>query len=308
MRPGRHHIPASLAIAASILGICAPPPAATAQAVVAPAAPQLMKWPDLLTRPRPKPTATIAYGKNSLQVADLWLPRGRGLHPTVLMVHGGCWQTDIADRTIMNWIANDLRRRGIAVWNVDYRGVDRPGGGYPGTYLDAAAAADALRSNTRRYHLDLSRLTAVGHSAGGHLALWLAGRPRLPLNSPLRGRNPLPIRTVISLGGLPDLELAATPPGSGCGTEVVGKISGGHYAETSVPRLAPLGIRQVLINSMQDRIIPTGYASDYAAKMRAKGDTVVVRMIDHSGHVELIAPETAAWRTAVSEIQKALHR
>ena len=59
------------------------------------------------------------------------------------MVHGGCWQTEIADRTIMNWVADDLRRRGIAVWNIDYRGVDR-GGGYPGTFQDVAAAADAL--------------------------------------------------------------------------------------------------------------------------------------------------------------------
>ena len=77
----------------------------------------------------------------------------------------------------MNWIADDLRRRGIAVWNIDYRGVDRPGGGYPGTFLDAAAAADALRDHAARYNLDLSRVVAIGHSAGGHLALWLAARP-----------------------------------------------------------------------------------------------------------------------------------
>ena len=84
-----------------------------------------MKWPDLLGRPRPLPTTTVAYGADPLQVVDLWLPKGRGPHPTVLMVHGGCWQSEIADRTIMNWIADDLRSRGIAVWNIDYRGVDR---------------------------------------------------------------------------------------------------------------------------------------------------------------------------------------
>ncbi len=308
MRPGYHVIAGSIALAALVQAGCAMRPAGETQETATAAAPQLMKWPDLLTRTRPEPTATITYGSDSLQVADLWLPDGRGPHPTVLMVHGGCWQTEIADRTIMNWIANDLRRRGIAVWNIDYRGVDRPGGGYPGTFLDAASAADALRVHAARYRLDLSRLTAVGHSAGGHLAMWLAARPRLARSSALRTGTPIPIRTVVSLGGLPDLEQAARPPGSGCGTEVIGKISGGHYTETSLPRLAPLGIRQVLVNGVQDRIIPTAYATDYAAAMRAKGDSVVVRMVDRTGHVELIAPDSVAWRTAVEEIDKALGR
>jgi len=293
--------------AAILLAGCAP---VTAPAPVHPtaAAPQLMKWPDLLNRPRPAPSATIGYGIDTYQVVDLWLPVGKGPHPTVLMVHGGCWQTAIADRTIMNWIADDLRRRGIAVWNIDYRGVDRPGGGYPDTFLDAAAAADALRANAERYRLNLSRLVAVGHSAGGHLALWLAGRARLPAASPLRSENPTPIRTVVSLGGLPDLEQAARPPVSGCGVDVIPKISGGRVAETSVPYLAPLGVRQVLVNGMQDRIIPTVYATTYASAMRAKGDRVTVRMVDNTGHVELIAPDSAAWKIAVDDIEKALRR
>jgi acetyl esterase/lipase len=278
-----------------------PPPPADGAA-------ELMRWPDLLERPRPQPDATIAYGGDQLQKVDLWLPAGPGPHPTVLMVHGGCWQTGIADRRIMSWIADDLRKRGIAVWNVDYRGVDRAGGGYPGTFLDAAAAADALREAAPKYGLDVSRLVAIGHSAGGHLALWLAGRPRLPAGSPLRTPHPLPIRAVVSLGGLPDLEEAARPPGSGCGTEVIGKLTGGRFADTSVPRLAPLGISQVLINGLQDRIIPTAYAEGYAAPMRRAGDEVKVRMIDRTGHVELIAPETAAWAAAVEEIGKALRR
>jgi len=267
----------------------------------------LMAWPDLLERPRPAPTTTIAYGEDPLQVVDLWLPEGPGPHPAVLMVHGGCWQTEIADRNIMNWIAEDLRRRGLAVWNIDYRGVDR-GGGYPNTFLDAAAAADALRDHAARYNLDLSNLVATGHSAGGHLALWLAARPRLPEGSPLRTANPIPVSAVVSLGGLPDLEEAARPPGSGCGTEVIARISGGNYAETSVPRLAPLGVPQVLVNGAQDRIIPTAYAEGYAAPLRAAGDDVRVRMIDRTGHVELIAPETEAWAVAADEIARAARR
>jgi acetyl esterase/lipase len=283
-----------------------------------------MKWPALLTRERPQPSATIRYGDDQMQVADLWLPEGKGPHPTVLMVHGGCWQTEIADRRIMNWIADDLRKRGLAVWNIDYRGVDREGGGYPGTFQDTAAAADALRGHAKTHNLDISPVVAVGHSAGGHLALWLAARasakakasnPLIPRGSPVLATDPLRIATVVSLGGLPDLELAATPPGSGCGVEVIEKLVGpptlssrNVYADTSIPNLAPLGVRQVLVNGLQDRIIPTAYADAYAKRMRAAGDKVDVRMVDRTGHVELIAPESEAWAVTVKEIEKALRR
>ena len=172
----------------------------------------LMAWPDLLERPRPQPTATIRYGDDPLQVVDLWLPEGAGPHPVVLMVHGGCWQTEIADRTIMNWIADDLRRRGIAVWNIDYRGVDRPGGGYPGTFHDAAAAADALRDHAARYRSrPLARRrdrpfapAAISRSGWRRGRACRAARRCAP---PIRCRS----HAVISLGGLPDLEEAARP-------------------------------------------------------------------------------------------------
>src|SRR3954469_15174706 len=190
---------------------------------------KLMTWPDLLERKRPEPDTSIRYGDQINQSVDLWFPVAPSLRPVVLMVHGGCWQSDIADRRIMNWIADDLRRRGIAVWNVEYRGVDRDGGGYPGTFQDIAAAADAMRVHAGRYRLDLSHLVAVGHSAGGHLALWLAGRPRLPSGSPLRSPNPLAIHAVVSLGGLPDLEEAARSE-NGCGNEVIARLTAGHFA------------------------------------------------------------------------------
>ncbi|HEX8642461.1 MAG TPA: alpha/beta hydrolase [Allosphingosinicella sp.] len=317
--------PLAALAAAALTGCAMPSEAPSPPAAAAGRGPGgLMGWPDLTERPRPTGATTIRYGADSMQVVDLWLPEGRGPHPAVLMVHGGCWQTEIADRRLMDWIAGDLRDRGIAVWNIDYRGVDREGGGYPGTFLDAAAAADALREHAPRYNLDLSPLVAVGHSAGGHLALWLAARrsPRasadnllIPRGSPLRQRDPIPIHAAISLGGLQDLELAATPPGSGCGTEIVERLVGpptlnvrNVYADTSVPRLLPLGVPQVLINGRQDRIIPLHYATDYEAKARAAGDPVRVRMIEGTGHVELISPRTAAWEAAVEEIERALGR
>jgi acetyl esterase/lipase len=269
---------------------------------------RLMTWPDLLERKRPEPDAAVRYGEQVNQSVDLWFPVAPSLRPIVLMVHGGCWQSDIADRRIMNWIADDLRRRGIAVWNIEYRGVDRDGGGYPGTFRDVAAAADAMRSHAARYGLDTSRIVAVGHSAGGHLALWLAGRHRLPAASPLHTPDPLPIHFVVSLGGLPDLEEAARPPGSGCGTEVIAQLTGGRFADTSVPRLAPLGIPQLLVNGREDRIIPSSYAESYAALMRRAGDKVKVRMVERTGHVELIAPESAAWAAAAQAIERAFGR
>lgn len=268
-----------------------------------------MTWDDLTSRPRPARQATIPYGTDEYQKVDVWLPAGKGPFPVVLMVHGGCWTTGIADRTLMDWAADDLRKTGYAVWNIDYRGVDRPGGGYPGTFWDAAAATDLLRANAAKYRLDLSRVVAVGHSAGGHLALWLAARPKLPADSPLRTPDPLPIAHVISLGGLPDLEQTAASPDNGCGTDVVAKLVGSGrgdlYADTSVPRLFPLGVPQDLVNGREDAIIPYRLATDYVAK--AKGAATLHTVAD-TGHVELISPGSAAWTETKRLIAAAFRR
>ncbi|BCA61836.1 esterase [Sphingomonas sp. HMP9] len=269
--------------------------------------PKLLTWPDLTKRPKPVPDATVDYGTDQMQKVDVWLPKGkaRGPVPVVVMVHGGCWTTSIADRSLMNWIADDLRNAGIAVWNIDYRGVDRIGGGYPGTFADAAMATDQLAVNAKRFNLDTRRVLAIGHSAGGHLALWLAARRKLAASSALSTAHPVRIRHVISLGGLPDLEATAANADNGCGTDVVAKLVGTPtpqhpdvYADTSVPRLLPLGVKQDLINGREDRIIPFVMATDYVAKAKAVGDTAMLHTIPATGHVELIAPETPAWADA----------
>jgi len=281
-------------------------------AAMPPSAPELLTWPDLAERARPRPDATIDYGPDPYQKIDLWRPAGPGPHPVVVMVHGGCWQTKIADRTVMDWIADDLRQAGVAIWNIDYRGVDRPGGGYPGTFEDVAKAADQLSAHAAKYNLDLTRVMAVGHSAGGHLALWLAGRAQLPAASPLHRSRPLPIGQVISLGGLPDLEATAASPDNGCGTQIVARLVGGdragRYDDTSVPRLLPLGVPQLLINGREDRIIPYRMATDYVARARSAGDRVELRTPAATGHVELVAPESAAWAEAKRAILAHLGR
>jgi len=261
-----------------------------------------LTWADLTARPRPEPQAVIAYGDDPWQRVDLWLPDGAGPFPIVLMVHGGCWTTSIADRTLMNWAAEDLRRDGYAVWNIDYRGVDRPGGGYPGTFRDAAAAADALRGYAPKYGLDLRRVVATGHSAGGHLALWLAGRRRLPVDSALWCATPLAIAHVVACGALPDLEAVAASPDNGCGTDVVRELVGAPgsdgrdvYADTSIPPLLPIGVLHDLVNGREDRIVPYRLATGYADKAGAEA---VLHTVPDTGHVELVTPGTEAWSVA----------
>ncbi len=272
-----------------------------------------MRWSDLLDRPRPKADARVAYGTDPLQFVDVWLPKGRGRHPVVLMVHGGCWQTDIADASIMNYIADALRTRGIAVWNIEYRGVDRPGGGFPGTFLDVASAADALRKSGPRFGLKTDRIVAIGHSAGGHLALWLAARERILPKDVLYQAKPLPIATAISIGGLPDLEAAQIPPGDTCDAEPVRKLVGTQipgrldlYSDTSPSAMMPFSTPQILVNSARDRIAPPSFADAYEAKAKAKGTIIRRVVVPEEGHVELISPGTASWAAELAEIERAL--
>ncbi|TPG14618.1 alpha/beta hydrolase [Sphingomonas oligophenolica] len=291
------------------------PIAAFACSAPAPTEARLLTWSDLTRRPRPTPDATVAYGTDPLQKGDLWIPQrkpnGNARPPVIIMIHGGCWQTDIADRTLMDWIADDLRHDGIAVWNIDYRGVDRPGGGYPGTFTDTGKAVDQLHAIAKKYHLDARRVVAIGHSAGGHLALWAAGRARLPASSPLRVAHPLRINHVISLGGLPDLEATAASPDNGCGTAVVARLVGpldnntrpDPYADTSVTRLLPLGVSQDLVNGREDHIIPYRLATGYVATATTAGDTAVLHTVPNTGHVELITPESTAW----AETRRLIH-
>jgi acetyl esterase/lipase len=276
---------------------------------------KLMAWPDLLGRPLPKATKRIAFGSAPHQFADLWLPEGKGPFPVVLMVHGGCWQSDIADLTIMNYISEDLRTRGIAVWNIEYRGVDRPGGGYPGSFQDVSAAADALRTFGKEYPLRLNRIVALGHSAGGHLAFWLAARRDLPKSSPLKNVRPLRLSSAISIGGLPDLEATYARTDNVCEAAPIAAMTGSAsperpniYADTSPAALPANKVRQVVINGDRDRVAPPPTALAYKALMTGKGQKLREVIVPNTGHVELIAPGTPAWSKIVEAIDEEFKR
>lgn len=267
----------------------------------------IMQWPDLLSQPAPLADRTIAYGKDPLQVVDLWLPKDKGPHPVVVMIHGGCWQIEIATRDIMNYIADDLRKDGIAVWNIEYRGVDR-GGGYPGTYLDVGAAADLLAAQAKPLNLDLSTTIAIGHSAGGHLALWLAARQALPAGEPLRGANPLRIDAAISQAGIADLRAAMQREGHACGTEAPTKMAGQAFALTSPPEMPVGKALQIQFHTDKDRIAPPEYAETYAADMKKRGVAVENHVHGPEGHVELIAPSSRSWAAQKARIKQLLGR
>src|SRR5262245_47737504 len=165
-----------------------------------------VSYEEMLQRSVQPPRLRLTYGDDPAQFGELWLPDGAGPFPVVLLVHGGCWRSALPGLEFVRSFAAALRARGLAVWNVEYRRLGDDGGGYPGTLLAVATAADFLRELARRHPLDLERVVAVGHSAGGHLALWLAGRPRIADSSPLRARDPLRLQHVFSLGGLGDLK------------------------------------------------------------------------------------------------------
>jgi acetyl esterase/lipase len=272
-----------------------------------------MTYGEFKTLPQPKGGERIAYGSAPSQYVELWEPEGPGPHPVVILLHGGCWQHEVADLDYMNAPALDLQRRGIAVWDVEYRRVDEPGGGYPGTFQDVGRAIDLLRQEAPRHNLDLKRVVALGHSAGGHLGLWAAGRANLPKSSPLHVDDPLPIHAVVSLGGLPDLKGSSEAIALVCGDNIVARLTGPAtpehpdvFADTSPVSLLPLRTPAIMIHGVYDSISPPWHGSNYRRLARAKGDRVEVLAIPDAGHFELVWPKADAWKEVADRIQAAL--
>jgi acetyl esterase/lipase len=171
------------------------------------------RTPDDLLRLPVTDATRIAYGTGTLQFGELRVPAGRGPHPVVIIVHGGCWVAKLGkldDRAValdlLRPIAADLTANGFATWNLEYRRLGNDGGGWPGTFQDIAAGADHLRRIAAKNQLDLTHVVAIGHSAGGHLALWLAARPKLPKSSELYVKDPLLLKGVVDLDGPGDLK------------------------------------------------------------------------------------------------------
>jgi acetyl esterase/lipase len=271
----------------------------------------------------PPPAARFSYGTAPSQYTELFLPQGSGPFPVVVLVHGGCWTAEYGGMRQMRDIAGALTGCGIAVWNVEYRRIDEPGGGYPGMYLDLIAAVDLLVSTASQPRpaqdglaqcsLDLRRVAAVGHSAGGQLVQWLAGRSLIAPSSPLHrpAGSYLEIRQIVSLGGLADLRDTALLECS-CGrtvAELAGQPGPGRpdvLSDTNAAQLMPNGSKTVLVTGELDAISPPAVAEAYAALAAAAGDDVRVLIVPGAGHYDEVASGTACWETVLEAIGQAL--
>jgi acetyl esterase/lipase len=239
----------------------------------------------------------VRYGDHPDQLANLHLPAGEGgPWPVVVIVHGGFWR-ERWDRTTVTPLARDLAARGYLAWNVEYRRVGQEGGGWPGTLDDVAAAVDALADVDEA---DTGRVVAVGHSAGGHLALWLAGRdtPRVR------------VRAAVSLAGVADLESGAR---AGLGDGAVADLLGGspdevpeRYAHASPAALVPLGVPQLLVHGGRDETVPPAQSRDFAESARAAGDEVELVELARADHVDVIDPGHEAWAVVVERLPRLL--
>lgn len=267
---------------------------------------------DYLALNGPAPSARIAYGSAASQYAELFRPAGDGPFPVVVLVHGGCWSIEYGGIVQMRNLAGALAAQGIAVWNVEYRRVDEAGGGYPGTYQDINAALDALGAQAARHQLDLSRIVAVGHSAGGQLVQWIAGRARIPSASPLFQAHPLPLREIISLGGLADLRAEAPLIRRSCGRDIAelagvpGSARPDVFSDTNPAALMPNGSHTVLITGELDSVAPPRVAHAYAALARAAGDAASVIVLPGASHYDEVAARSPSFRLVLPAIRQAL--
>jgi acetyl esterase/lipase len=246
------------------------------------------------------------YGPGRSQRADLYVPPGPGPHPAIVLIHGGSWQKRYG-KVFTRALAGDLRRRGYAVWNIEYRRVGA-GGGWPQTFADVAAAIDRL-AELEDPRLDLDRVTLIGHSAGGHLALWAAGRPNLPAGAPgtLDGPPPVRARLVVSLAGVADLAGAYRRWHGG----IVDELMGGspeqvpeRYAAGDPIQLLPLEMPALLVHGVRDPTVSIEISRGYAEAARtAGGEVELVEIEGEVGHRTHLDPRSAAWAAVIARLE-----
>ena len=246
--------------------------------------------------PTVKPDQRYAYGSHPQQFGELTLPRTAPPHPVILLIHGGGYR-EMYDIRPIGGVAKALADVGFAVWSIEYRRHGN-GGSFPKMFLDVAAAADYLRQLATRHELDLDRTISMGHSAGGHLALWLAGRKNIERASPLLSQTPLPIRAVLALAPLADIKRFIV---EGAGSEALLDVIGGdpasvpsHFRNGSPMELLPLGITQAIIVGDQDSDMLDN-ARGYVEAAAALGDPAELIVLPQAGHFEVVAVETSAW-------------
>jgi acetyl esterase/lipase len=222
-----------------------------------------------------------------------------------VVLHGGFWR-GIWNLRLTEKMSADLAVRGWAAFNVEYRRTGRLGaGGWPNTFLDVASAIDHTATMAAEHALDVDRLVTVGHSAGGHLALWAAGRSSLPEGAP--GADPV-VRPRLAVGMAPVADLARAHE-LGVGGQAVAKLLGGapetvpgRYELASPAARLPLGVRQVLVHGEADGAVPVALTREYGDAAVAAGDDVHLVLVPDEGHMACLDTQSDLWRLTAQAI------
>jgi len=245
-----------------------------------------------------------SYGSDPLQFGDLAVPAGDGLFPVVVFIHGGFWRNSF-ELDLAEPQAADAVDNGYATWNIEYRRVGDEGGGYPGTLADVAAAIDHLVVLAENHPLDLERVAVVGHSAGGHLALWVGQRERLPDGAP--GEKPSVVPRLV-VGQAPVADLSGNLDlGRGAVSGFMGATPDNDpvaYDIADPARLLPVRVPQLIVQGAADSIVPPDRADAYAA--RADTDQLDVMLFADAGHFDVIDPAHESWAAVLSRLEVAL--
>jgi len=278
------------AAAAAAVVLCGPSTGQAADTYINPKATDMIEW-----MPSAQSDHRILYGSNPSNFGDLRIPKnvqpGPDGFPVLVFLHGGGWT---ADWTIghTEQLVEALSHEGVATWSVEYRRLGNAGGGYPGTFVDVGKALDFLRTLAPKYKLDLNRVVVSGHSSGGHLALWLAGRRNLPKTSKLYVADPLPVRGVVSLAGVVDLEGALTIGDRKDTLHLLNVKDASEapplWAETNPMRLLPYGVPQVLIVGSKDGPWRVTITRNFAEAAKAKGDSVRLLIPEGANHFDVV--------------------
>jgi acetyl esterase/lipase len=237
------------------------------------------------------------YGDDRSQLGELFLPNRADGVPVAVVLHGGFWR-DAYDRSLMDGICEDLAGSGWAAWNLEYRRLGA-GGGWPETFLDVAAGIDELLRLAGR-ELDLGIVVTIGHSAGGHLALWAAARRCLPPEAPGSGPRVLVTHAIAQSGVVDLVEAARLRLSRGAAEELLRappQEAPERYLLASPAERLPLGVPQLLVHGERDDIVPPEMSRVYARDARAAGDPVDLAMHQDLGHFEHLDPTSPAWRS-----------
>jgi acetyl esterase/lipase len=248
---------------------------------------------DILTRTSSPADVRIPYGPDVSQFVELRAPKTDGPHAVVLLIHGGFWRARF-DLSHLGPLCEAFVNAGLATWAVEYRRVGESGGGWPGTFEDVWAACSKLATIAPARGLDASRVVAVGHSAGGHLALLL-------------GASGKPLRGVVSLAGVADLRRAAAQRlGNGAVQDFLNgepEEMSARYSEASPIERVPLGLPTILIHGTNDANVPFEQSARYHEAAQTAGDDVALVRLEGMGHFEPIDPVSDAWPAVLDAVK-----